>query len=125
VTAKSSNNENAVYLQYLINTAIAFYRHENVENTGSTLAVLYGFYTRLPIRLSVSPSTMFSGLFSAMCAAIALTLCTWLYIYDLQIKFEDGCYQPIFGKVMPLEVSHFKGFYIFLHFFSLCLQIFI
>jgi hypothetical protein len=55
-----------------------------------------------------------------MCAAIALKLSTWLYMYDLQIKFEDGCYQPIFRKVMPL-----KGFYSFPDFFSLCLQIFI
>jgi hypothetical protein len=38
-----------------------------------------------------------------MCAAIALKLCTWLYIYDLQIKMEDGWYRSIFGKVMPLE----------------------
>jgi hypothetical protein len=56
---------------------------------------------------------MFSGLFSAICAAIALKLCTWLYIYDLQIKFEDGCYRPIFRRVMPLE-----GFYSFPDFFS-------
>jgi hypothetical protein len=68
---------------------------------------------------------MFPWLFSAMCAAIALKLCTWLYIYDLQIKFKDGCYWPIFGRVMPLELSYFKGFYSFPHFYSLCLQIFI
>jgi hypothetical protein len=74
------------------------------------------FYTHL----SVGTSTKFSGLFSAMCTAIALKLCTWLYIYDLQINFEDGCYQPIFRRVMPLE-----GFYSFPEFFSLCLQIFI
>jgi hypothetical protein len=55
-----------------------------------------------------------------MCATIALKLCTWLYIYDLQIKFEDGCYRPIFRRIMPLE-----GFYSFTDFFSLCLQIFI
>jgi hypothetical protein len=55
-----------------------------------------------------------------MCAAIALKLCTWLYIYALQIKFEDDCYRPIFRWVMPLE-----GFYSFPDFFSLCLQIFI
>jgi hypothetical protein len=56
--------------------------------------------------------------FFAMCAAIALKLCTWLYIYDLQFKFEDGCYRPFFGRVMPLELSHFKGFYSFPDFFS-------
>jgi hypothetical protein len=55
-----------------------------------------------------------------MCTAIALKLCTWLYMHDLQIKFEDGCYRPIFRRVMPL-----KGFYSFPDFFSLCLQIFI
>jgi hypothetical protein len=55
-----------------------------------------------------------------MCAAIALKLCTWLYINDLQIKFEDGCYRPIFRRVIPLE-----EFYSFPDFFSLCLQIFI
>jgi hypothetical protein len=70
--------------------------------------------------MSLCPSTMFFGLVSAMCAAIALKLCTWLYIYDLQIKFEDGCYRPIFRRVMPLE-----GFYSFPDFFSFCLQIFI
>jgi hypothetical protein len=50
-----------------------------------------------------------------MCAAIALKLCTWLYIYDLQteIKLEEGCYRPIFGRVMPFELSHAKGFYRF------------
>jgi hypothetical protein len=36
------------------------------------------------------------------------------------MNFEDGCYQPIFGRVMPL-----KGFYSFPDFFSLSLQIFI
>jgi hypothetical protein len=66
------------------------------------------FYTRL----SVSPSTIFSGLFSAMCAAIALKHCTWLYIYELQIKFEDDCYRPILRRVIPLE-----GFYSFPYFF--------
>jgi hypothetical protein len=76
----------------------------------------FRFYTRL----SVSPFTVFSGLFSEMCAAIALKLCTWLYIYDIQIKFEDDCYWLIFGRVMALELSHFKEFYSFLHvFFSL------
>jgi hypothetical protein len=24
-------------------------------------------------------------------------------LYDLQIKFKDGCFQTIFGRVMPLE----------------------
>jgi hypothetical protein len=24
-------------------------------------------------------------------------------MYDLQIKFEDGCYRPIFRRVMPLN----------------------
>jgi hypothetical protein len=47
-----------------------------------------------------------------MCAAIALKLCIWLYMYDLQIKFEDGCYRPIFRGVMPL-----KRFYSFPDFF--------
>jgi hypothetical protein len=57
-----------------------------------------------------------------MCAAIPLKLCTWLYtyMYDLQIKFEDGCYQPLFRKVMPLQ-----EFYSISDFFSLCLHIFI
>jgi hypothetical protein len=47
-----------------------------------------------------------------MCTAIALKLSTWLYMYDLQIKFEDGCYRPIFRRVMPL-----KGIYSFPDFF--------
>jgi hypothetical protein len=47
-----------------------------------------------------------------MCAAMGLKLCTLLYTYDLQIKFEDGCYRPIFRRVMP-----FEGFYSFLDFF--------
>jgi hypothetical protein len=47
-----------------------------------------------------------------MCTAIALKLCTWLYMYELQIKFEDGCYRPFFRRVMPL-----KGFYSFPDFF--------
>jgi hypothetical protein len=71
-----------------------------------------------PVCLSVRPSTKFSGLFSAMCPAIALKLCIWLYNYDLQMKFEDGCYRPILRRVMPLE-----GLYSFLDFFSLCLQV--
>jgi hypothetical protein len=59
---------------------------------------------RLSVCLSVCPSvTKISGIFSAMCAATALKLFTWLYNYDLQIKIEDGCYQPIFRRVMPLE----------------------
>jgi hypothetical protein len=53
-----------------------------------------------------------------MCAAIALKLCTWLYNYDLQIKFEDGCYRPIFRRVMPLE-----GLYNFPDFFCLLTDI--
>jgi hypothetical protein len=55
----------------------------------------------------------FPDFFFAIWTGIALKLCTWLYIYDLQIKFEDGCYQPNFGRVMPLELSHLKGFYSF------------
>jgi hypothetical protein len=66
----------------------------------------YRLYTCLSYSLSVSSSTKFSRLFSAMCAAIVLKLCTWLYIYDLQIKFEDGCYRPIFGRVMSLELIY-------------------
>jgi hypothetical protein len=58
-----------------------------------------------------------------MCAVIALTLCTWLYTYDLQVKFKDGCYRPIFGRVMPLEISHFNGFYSFPDLFLQCLQL--
>jgi hypothetical protein len=47
------------------------------------------------------------GLFSAICAAIALKLCTWLYINNLQIKFEDGCYQPIFSSPeLKAQVSY-------------------
>jgi hypothetical protein len=53
-----------------------------------------------------------------MCAAIALKLCTWLYNYDLQIRFEDACYRLIFGRVMPLE-----GFTVFRTFFSLLTDI--
>jgi hypothetical protein len=55
-----------------------------------------------------------------MCTAIALKLCTWLCNYDLQINFKDGCYRPIFRRVLPLE-----GLYSFLDFFSLWLEIFI
>jgi hypothetical protein len=55
-----------------------------------------------------------------MCAAIASKLCIWLYMHELQIKFEDGCYRLVFRRVTPL-----KGFYSFPDFFSLCLQIFI
>jgi hypothetical protein len=49
-----------------------------------------------------------------------LKLCTWFYIYVLQIKFKDGCYWPIFGRVIPVEQK-----ISFLDFFSLCLQIFL
>jgi hypothetical protein len=68
------------------------------------------FYTRM----SVCASTKFSRLFSAMCAAIGLKLCTWLYTYDIQIKLEDGCYRLIFRRVMLLE-----DFYSFPDFFSI------
>jgi hypothetical protein len=48
-----------------------------------------------------------------MCAAIALKLCTWHFIYDLQIKFEDCCCRPIFGRVMPLErIISFPDFFL-------------
>jgi hypothetical protein len=40
-----------------------------------------------------------------------LKLCTWLYIYDLQIKLKNGGYQPIFGRAMLLKLSHFKRFF--------------
>jgi hypothetical protein len=43
---------------------------------------------------------------SAMWAAISLKLCKWLNIHDLDIKFEDGCYQPIAGKDMHLKLCH-------------------
>jgi hypothetical protein len=82
---------------------------------------MYRFCTRLFGRLS----TKFYGPFSVMCAVIALKLCIWLYIHDLQIKFEDCCFRPIFGRVMSLELSQIKGFYSFPHFFSLCLKIII
>jgi hypothetical protein len=50
-----------------------------------------------------------------MCAAIAMKLCTWLYNCDLQIKFEDGCYRPIFRRVMPLEgLYSFPDFFFFI-----------
>jgi hypothetical protein len=53
----------------------------------------YRFYTclsvHLSVRLSVSSST----------------------------KFEDGCCRPIFLWLMPVELSHFKGFYSFPDFF--------
>jgi hypothetical protein len=63
-----------------------------------------------------------------VCAAIisiALKLCTWLYISYLHIKFENGFYRPIFGRVtcIPLELSHFKGFYSFPDFFPQCVQL--
>jgi hypothetical protein len=47
--------------------------------------------------------------FSSMCAAIAHGL--WLInINDLQIKFEDGCYQLFFlEEFLLLELNHFKG----------------
>jgi hypothetical protein len=38
VFANPPADENAVYLKYLINTAIDFYRRGNAENTGSALA---------------------------------------------------------------------------------------
>jgi hypothetical protein len=41
VSANPPADENAVYLKYLINTAIDFYRRGNAKNTGSELAVLY------------------------------------------------------------------------------------
>jgi hypothetical protein len=46
-----------------------------------------------------------------MFVAMDLKLCACLCIYDLQINFQDGCYRPIFGRVMPLE-----RFYSFPHF---------
>jgi hypothetical protein len=70
--------------------------------------------------IPVCQSTKFSGLFSTICTAIAVKLCTWLYIYVLQIEFEDGCYRPIFGRVMPL-----KRIISFPDLFFLWLQIFI
>jgi hypothetical protein len=76
----------------------------------------------MPLEHNHFKGFQFSGLFSAMCAAIALKLCTWLNIYDLRIKFKDGCYQLNFGRVMPLEPGHFKGFY-FLDFFPQCVQL--
>jgi hypothetical protein len=65
----------------------------------------------------------FSLLFSAMCAAIALKLCTWIYVNDLQINFKDGYTRPIFERVTPLELSHFKGFCSFPDFFAMCAAI--
>jgi hypothetical protein len=54
----------------------------------------------------------FPDLFSTMCVAmIALKLSTRLYIYNLQIKCKDGGYRLILGRVMPLELNHFKGCY--------------
>jgi hypothetical protein len=48
-----------------------------------------------------------------MCAAIALKLYTWLYIYDLQIKFEDGCYPPILEELCPLrDFTAFRTFFL-------------
>jgi hypothetical protein len=58
-----------------------------------------------------------------MCAAVALILCTWLYIFDLQIKFKDGCYRPIFGRFIPLELIYFNGFYSFTDLFLQCAQL--
>ena len=71
------------------------------------------------VRLYVRLSTKFSGLFSTMCAAIVLKLCTWLYIYDLQIKFEDGCYRPIFRRVLLLErIISFPDFFVSVYRYS-------
>jgi hypothetical protein len=72
------------------------------------------FLFRPSVHLSVRPSVRPSvhKVFSAMYAAIPLKLSSWLYMYNLQIKFEDGCYRPIFRRAMPLE-----GFYSFPDFF--------
>jgi hypothetical protein len=43
----------------------------------------------------------------------ALKFCTSLYVYDVQIKFKDGCYRLTFGRVIPLELRHFEEFYCF------------
>jgi hypothetical protein len=43
--------------------------------------------------------------------------CIETLYHDLQIQFEYCRYPPIFGRVMPLELSHFKRFYSFPHFF--------
>jgi hypothetical protein len=59
--------------------------------------------------------SMFSGLFSAMYAAVAFKICTNLWLTD---KFEDGCYGLIFGRVIVFELGNFKRFYSFLDYFS-------
>jgi hypothetical protein len=48
-----------------------------------------------------------------MCAAIALQVCKWLYIYDLQIKFEKNL-----EELCPL-----RDFTVFSTFFSLLTDI--
>jgi hypothetical protein len=47
-----------------------------------------------------------------MCSAIALKLCTWLYNYGLQTKFEDSCYRPIL-----VELCSLRDFMVFRTFF--------
>jgi hypothetical protein len=63
-----------------------------------------------PLNLANLRDFTVSRLFSAMCAAIALKLCTLLYINDLQIKFKDGCYCQIIGRVMPLNLANLRDF---------------
>jgi hypothetical protein len=73
----------------------------------------------IPVCMSVCPSTKFCALLATMCAAIALKLCTLLYIYDLQIKFKYGCYRPIFGRVIPVNLAIERNFTFFCTFLSL------
>ena len=69
----------------------------------------------MPVRPSVRPSTKFSGLFSAMCTAIALKLCTWLYMHDLQIKIDD----QFLGELCPLrDFTVFRTFFLFAYRYS-------
>jgi hypothetical protein len=69
---------------------------------------------------------MFYGLFSALnvCSYCIETLYMTLYIYDLQIKLEDGCYRPIFLRVVPVELTKFYGILPFSRlFFAMCTTI--
>jgi hypothetical protein len=48
--------------------------------------------------------------FLALCAAIAVKLCTWFYINDLQIKFKDGSLSTNFWKsYAPLNLAIFRN----------------
>jgi hypothetical protein len=43
--------------------------------------------------------------FYAMYAAFTLKLCSWLSIFDLQIKLKYGCYRPFLEELYPLNLA--------------------